>query len=59
MPPVPIDNKVRASLVRYEWPGNIRELRNVIERTVILGAFPEISRNLLMTQIREGTVWRK
>ena len=27
-------------LRRYDWPGNIRELRNLIERTVILGAFP-------------------
>lgn len=41
MPPVPIDGRVRASLARYEWPGNIRELRNLIERTVILGAFPQ------------------
>jgi len=40
MPPVPIDDKVRASLARYDWPGNVRELRNLIERTVILGAFP-------------------
>jgi DNA-binding NtrC family response regulator len=41
MPPVPIDERVRASLARYDWPGNIRELRNMIERTVILGAFPD------------------
>ena len=41
MPAVPIDDRVRAALARYEWPGNIRELRNLIERTVILGAFPE------------------
>jgi DNA-binding NtrC family response regulator len=41
MPPVPIDDRVRASIARYHWPGNIRELRNMIERTVILGAFPE------------------
>lgn len=41
MSPVVMDDKVRASLARYEWPGNIRELRNLIERTVILGAFPE------------------
>lgn len=41
MSPVAIDDRVRASLARYEWPGNIRELRNLIERTVILGAFPE------------------
>ncbi len=41
MPAVPIDDRVRASLARYDWPGNIRELRNLIERTVILGAFPK------------------
>jgi DNA-binding NtrC family response regulator len=41
MPAVAIDDRVRASLARHDWPGNIRELRNLIERTVILGAFPE------------------
>ncbi|MCW6533937.1 sigma-54-dependent transcriptional regulator [Sphingomonas lycopersici] len=40
MAPVPIDEKVRRYLTRYEWPGNIRELRNFIERAVILGRFP-------------------
>ena len=24
------------ALKRYDWPGNIRELKNVIERSVIL-----------------------
>ncbi|SFU21684.1 sigma-54 dependent transcriptional regulator [Mesorhizobium sp. YR577] len=41
MRPVEIDDRVRASLARYDWPGNIRELRNLIERTVILGGFPD------------------
>ncbi|MDJ1637968.1 sigma-54-dependent Fis family transcriptional regulator [Agrobacterium rhizogenes] len=41
MPPIAIDDRVRASLARYDWPGNIRELRNLIERTVILGGFPD------------------
>lgn len=41
MPPVAIDDNVRAALARYDWPGNIRELRNLIERTVILGGFPD------------------
>ncbi len=27
---------VREAFVRYPWPGNLRELRNVIERAVIL-----------------------
>ena len=40
------------ALVRYDWPGNIRELQNVIERSVILTkgnalqvAMPEITGN--------------
>ena len=39
MPPVAIDERARTALRRYDWPGNIRELRNLIERAVILGAF--------------------
>ncbi|MCA1586633.1 MAG: hypothetical protein LC791_18305, partial [Acidobacteria bacterium] len=29
-------------LVRYEWPGNIRELQNLIERAVILSGGPAL-----------------
>ena len=29
------------ALIRYDWPGNIRELQNVIERSVILSDGPE------------------
>ena len=31
-----MSNSVRQLLMMYSWPGNIRELRNVIERAVIL-----------------------
>ena len=31
-----IPSAVMEALVRYPWPGNIRELQNVIERAVIL-----------------------
>jgi DNA-binding NtrC family response regulator len=31
-----IDTKVKEVLVRYEWPGNIRELENFIERIVLM-----------------------
>ena len=31
-----------AALARHSWPGNIRELRNAVERAVILAPAPEI-----------------
>ncbi len=31
-----LDDDVRSLLLRYDWPGNIRELRNVLERATIL-----------------------
>jgi formate hydrogenlyase transcriptional activator len=35
-----IPSDTMAALVRYDWPGNIRELQNVIERAVILSPGP-------------------
>src|SRR5258708_18086814 len=31
------------ALCRYHWPGNIRELRNVIERAVIISTGPALN----------------
>ncbi len=34
--------EARQGLVRHAWPGNIRELRNAVERGVILASGPEV-----------------
>ncbi len=40
-------------LVRYAWPGNIRELKNVIERTMILAPEGDIDASSLPEEIRK------
>jgi transcriptional regulator with PAS, ATPase and Fis domain len=40
IPPLPFARDVLDALSAYPWPGNARELRNFIERSLILGAFP-------------------
>lgn len=39
-----IPNEVMAALVRHDWPGNTRELQNVIERSVIMTTGPVLNR---------------
>jgi two-component system, NtrC family, response regulator AlgB len=34
--------EARAALARHAWPGNLRELRNAVERAAILAAGPEV-----------------
>ena len=42
---------VRDALRRYPWPGNIRELRNAVERGVILASGPLVELSHLPSQI--------
>jgi formate hydrogenlyase transcriptional activator len=51
------------SLVRYDWPGNIRELQNVLERSVILTSgstldvsIPELTENAAPRTIHSRTL---
>ncbi len=41
-----IPTETMNALVRYDWPGNIRELQNVIERAVILSTGPVLKVSL-------------
>jgi len=41
MPPVPVTEGDIRALSVHHWPGNVREFRNVIERSVLLGQSPE------------------
>jgi formate hydrogenlyase transcriptional activator len=45
-PQLTIPPETMAALERWIWPGNIRELENLIERAVILSPGPELRVNL-------------
>ncbi|MEY3282666.1 MAG: hypothetical protein RIR86_679, partial [Acidobacteriota bacterium] len=40
-------------LTRYRWPGNIRELENIMERAVVISTGPELTIDSLPPKIRD------
>jgi two-component system response regulator HydG len=47
-----ISKNAREILENYPWPGNIRELKNVIERAVIIAREDTITQNELPEEMR-------
>ena len=52
--PRTIDPDAVAVLERYAWPGNIRELRNVVERMAILTPGDRITADAIPLEVRSG-----
>ena len=46
--------EVMKLLMNYAWPGNIRELENLVERSVVLASGSTIGLDLLPDSLREG-----
>jgi DNA-binding NtrC family response regulator len=52
LPPKEISPSARAALVRYEWPGNLRQLKNVLEHALIVGKSSTINVEDLPLEVR-------
>jgi len=50
-----IDVKARAALLAFDWPGNVRQLRNTIESAVVLARGQVIGLDDLPSTVRGGT----
>lgn len=53
--PLPVSPEALDVLERYHWPGNIRELENVVHRSIVLAKDPAIGKGDLPPEIVEGT----
>jgi DNA-binding NtrC family response regulator len=54
-----VSSEAEALMRRYPWPGNIRELRNVIERAMVLCDGREIHPAHLPAELGDGVVSRR
>ncbi len=51
---LPLSEEILQAFQKYSWPGNIRELRNIVERLVVLSKDGEIDANLLPGEMMGG-----
>ena len=59
VPPPEVALDALAALQSYEWPGNVRQLRNVVERTIILTPREQLARieiDMLPPEILNGRI---
>ena len=47
------DNRAKAAMLKYSWPGNIRELKNCVESAVVMCTGDEIKIDDLPSSVRE------
>ncbi len=52
--PVAVDAEAQHRLLAYDWPGNIRELQNVLERALVLAEQDVIGPEHLPSEVRPG-----
>lgn len=51
---VEINDRVRELLINYDYPGNVRELKNIVERCMVLSEHGEIKEEYLPSDIVSG-----
>jgi two-component system response regulator PilR (NtrC family) len=51
---LPVRGEALRHLLEYDWPGNIRELENLVERCVVMGWEKELTVDCLPAQLRSS-----
>ncbi|MGM0508296.1 MAG: sigma-54-dependent transcriptional regulator [Fusobacteriota bacterium] len=57
LPTKKISNPLKKKLLNYRWPGNIRELKNVIQNFIVLGEDEEILEEKLFKKVIQKNIY--
>lgn len=49
--PITFSEDARRAMLLYQWPGNVRQLKNVVEQLALFNAGEEVSRELLISHL--------
>lgn len=52
--PIIFSEEARRAMMLYRWPGNVRQLKNIVEQLALFNAGEEISRRMLLEVIPSG-----
>ena len=53
MPAISFDDEARSDILHYRWPGNVRQLKNVVEQLALFHAGEEITAQMLAAYLPE------
>lgn len=56
MPPVSFDDSGRGMLMRYRWPGNVRQLKNIVEQIALFESGNTVDGEMVGTFLPVGSV---
>jgi len=52
--PQEITDEALKALVQYDWPGNVREVKNIVERMIVLSSGPQLTLDNIPDDILHG-----
>ncbi len=56
MPPVTFEDSARSEMLHYRWPGNVRQLKNVVEQISLFHAGDKVSSDTLRPNIPDSGI---
>ncbi|MDE7411881.1 MAG: sigma-54 dependent transcriptional regulator [Paramuribaculum sp.] len=56
MPPVTFDDAARSAMLHYRWPGNVRQLKNIVEQVALFDAGKTITAADMLPYLPEATM---